>query len=56
MSGLFTRKDKGITVNLHLLLPVDLWEFGDEKREVCVCFQHPKMGNGQPVVSLYPIR
>lgn len=56
ISGLFTSKEKGMTVTLHVLLPICLWNFDEINSEVCVCFDHPKMGNRNPAVLLKSVR
>ena len=51
ISGLYAEKN-AIAVNMHVFLPVDLWQYDERQFQVCVCFGHRRMGDWDPAVFL----
>ena len=55
-SGFIENSHMGMTVHMHVLLPIAMWGFDKKKSEVFVCFGHEKLGYWEPVKELDFIR
>ena len=51
-SGFIEDPQKGLTLRMNVLVPVDMWNFNMEKSEVFLCFGHPKLGKWNPIMKL----
>ena len=51
VSGIHAEKN-WIAVNMHVFLPVDLWQYDKHQSQVCVCFGHRRMGDWKPAAVL----
>ena len=51
-SGFCAETHMGMTVTFHVLLPVNLWDYGKRKSQVCVCLGHERLGAWKKVYEM----